>query len=65
MFLGFVVTSANETMLGGNQWKEDSDRLIWSLQKDEKQSNNKAIRAPVVELNPMKIRTFVITVAPE
>jgi len=51
-------------MLGGNQWKEDSDRLIWSLQKDENQSNNKAI-IPVVELNPMEIRTFVITVAPE
>lgn len=65
MFLGFVVTSAQETMLGGNQWKDDSDRLIWSSQENEKQDKNKAIELPAVELNPMEIRTFVIILARE
>jgi len=67
LFPGFVITDAKETMLGGNQWKVDSNRLVWNnTQRDNKEYSNRGIRLPIiVELKPMEIRTFVLTLSRE
>jgi len=63
-----------ETMLGGNEWKKDSKRLDWNTEdnstlkrSDEKQfDKNMEISADwTVTLQPMQIRTFVISLKSE
>lgn len=54
-------------MLGGNQFKKDSNRLTWSslMTKDDFKDKNwseRSYRAELVlELKPMEIRSFIIT----
>ena len=70
MFPGFYITSAEETMLGGNQLKKDSNRLVWSVASSENnkvpneptEQKNKAV--PAVVLQPMQIRSYIITLVP-
>ncbi|EFX74192.1 hypothetical protein DAPPUDRAFT_324586 [Daphnia pulex] len=66
LFPGFTVTSSEETMLGGNQFKKDSNRLVWNVASTSNRNENgqqiwdeRAI--PAVQLKPMEIRTFIIT----
>ncbi len=62
-----------ETMLGGNEWKKDSNRLVWktedhatSKRSDEQVDKNIEISADwTVTLQPMQIRTFVISLKSE
>jgi len=50
-----------EAMLGGNEWKKDSQRLIWK--EHSKRSDGNLVEAGwIVMLIPMQIRTFVLTV---
>ena len=70
MFPGYNIDSAEETMLGGNQFRSDSNRLMWKAEKNIKKENgieniNKhqkehSLAIPDVELNPMEIRTFIL-----
>lgn len=61
---GFTITSIEETMLGGNQFKKDSERLVW---KESSEAHGKPIheKSSVVDienimLHPMQIRTFIL-----
>lgn len=62
-----------EAMLGGNEWKKDSKRLVWNTEdhvtskRSEKQfDKNMEISADwTVTLQPMQIRTFVISLKSE
>jgi lysosomal alpha-mannosidase len=52
-------------MLGGNQFKKDSNRLVWNAAStrneivEQQKWDERAI--PAVQLKPMEIRTFIIT----
>ena len=68
----FIVISAEETVLGGNQWISDSTRLQWNYDKVEplpsfeQQYASLAANAMItVKLDPMEIKTFVIKVIPK
>lgn len=62
----FTITSADETVLGGNQLIRDSTRLQWNYEKDEplpsiNQPPAASAAAKIsVTLNPMEIKTFII-----
>ena len=65
MFPGYNIDSAEETVLGGNQFKSDSNRLLWksSGNKNGLDKNNlyeEPLAIPAIQLNPMEIRTFII-----
>lgn len=65
LFLDFNVDSAEETVLGGNQFKSNSRRLIWkAMQMNEENVDEKINQQPLavsdVELKPMEIRTFIL-----
>jgi hypothetical protein len=65
LFLDFNVDSAEETVLGGNQFKSNSSRLIWkAMQMNEENVDEKINQQPLavsdVELKPMEIRTFIL-----
>ena len=68
MFNGFTITSAEETMLGGNQFKKDSKRLLWTNDPNETQQQhnlstaNTTVDIENVTLQPMQIRTFILKV---
>lgn len=68
LFNGFSITSTEETILGGNQFKKDSKRLVWTDDSNEtpQQKLSRATTAAVdienVTLHPMQIRTFIIKV---
>jgi lysosomal alpha-mannosidase len=53
-------------MLGGNQFKKDSNRLVWNAASTrneivgQEKWDERAI-IPAVQLKPMEIRTFIIT----
>ena len=57
----YTITSAEETMLGANQWALDSDRLVWD-QSLSSSSVKQQKDETVITLDPMDIRTFVITI---
>ncbi|XP_046648826.1 lysosomal alpha-mannosidase-like isoform X2 [Daphnia pulicaria] len=62
LFPGFAITSAEETILGGNQLKKDSQRLVWHSSSD-KQTNVRSSHSdefPDLDLQPMEIRTFIL-----
>ncbi|XP_057366002.1 lysosomal alpha-mannosidase-like [Daphnia carinata] len=63
LFPGFTIVSAEETMLGGNQFKKDSNRLIWNAastgSKADQQMGEERIAA--VLLRPMEIRSYILT----
>ena len=55
-------------MLGGNQFKKDSSRLVWNVastkNEDEAQrglDENDSRAIPAVTLQPMEIRSFIVT----
>lgn len=69
MFNGFYITFAEETMLGGNQFKKDSKRFSWKESNDNKNtkpSETYAEHAVVdienVTLQPMQIRTLILSI---
>jgi len=57
-------------MLGGNQWKQDSNRLLWNKANQiiqNQSSRDGLIDIPdatvdSIQLIPMQIRSFVMTV---
>jgi len=61
LFNGLSITSIQEAMLGGNEWKKDSQRLVWT----DTTSNNKLLDEIdanlTITLSPMQIRTFILT----
>ncbi|XP_023318565.1 lysosomal alpha-mannosidase isoform X1 [Trichogramma pretiosum] len=65
LFSTFTIHSVRETVLSANQWIEDLNRLQWQSEGNEVPvGNNKSepiIDSFVVRLNPMEIRTFIIT----
>lgn len=68
----FTITSAEETTLAANQWKKDASRFKWkTLSQDEVRPwRSSRISADQsgrisVELQPMEIRTFVVTLEPK
>lgn len=52
-------------MLGGNQFKKDSNRLVWNVASTTNEVGTQQLRderaIPAVKLQPMEIRTFIIT----
>lgn len=67
LFKGFEITSLEETVLGGNMWKKDLNRLKWSILNNDKKStnphlsiNSDEISTKEIVLNPMQIRSFVL-----
>ncbi len=56
-------------MLGGNEWKKDSKRMIWAASHQD--STNFKLLLDDTEahltiiLNPMQIRTFIVSLVPE
>lgn len=56
-------------MLGGNQYKKDSSRLVWNVAASDKASedstqtghNERAI--PAITLKPMEIRSFILSLS--
>nr|CAH0110923.1 unnamed protein product [Daphnia galeata] len=61
LFLGFAIISAEETVLGGNQLKKESQRLVWySSDKQKSIGRSSHSEFPDVELQPMEIRTFIL-----
>jgi len=61
------VTSIEETLLGGNQLKKDSKRLIWKesneTQKQERLSISETINnLEKIVLYPMQIRSFTLSI---
>jgi len=66
LFSDFSIESMQETMLGTNEWKEDSQRLVWEGNHDDQSANNETIQADLfVTLNQQQIRTFIISVLAE
>jgi len=72
LFPGHSIQSVRETMLGGNQYKEKSHRLSWKIESTcsnvEECGTNKPIQYSTsrstgneFELQPMDIRTFIIS----
>lgn len=69
LFPGFTVSSMNETTLGGNQWIEDSNRLVWNKagqkmvgdEEMDNRSDHEPAAASAVSLQPMQIRTYIVT----
>ncbi|XP_032794592.1 lysosomal alpha-mannosidase [Daphnia magna] len=59
LFPGFVIMSAEETILGGNQFRKDSQRLIWNSTDRQHNNSKRLTKFPDVELQPMEIRTFI------
>lgn len=59
LFPGFTITSAEETLLGGNQFKKDSHRLVWNTSGNEGNGQARS-KFPDIELKPMEIRTFTL-----
>ena len=57
-------------MLGGNQYKEDSQRLSWIVQgrstNDEKEDDATPSqeRATDIVMHPMAIRTYILKLVP-
>ena len=69
LFNGFQITSAEETMLGGNQFKKDSKRLVWKelnhtqdKNLSETNAGHKVVDIENVILYPMQIRTFILSI---
>jgi len=66
LFRDFSIESMQETMLGTNEWKEDSQRLVWGDHHDDRPANNETVQADLfVTLNQQQIRTFIISVLAE
>jgi len=65
LFNGLSITSIQEAMLGGNEWKKDSQRLVWT----DTTSNNELLGEIdanlTITLSPMQIRTFILTLISE
>ncbi|KZS14072.1 putative Alpha-mannosidase [Daphnia magna] len=59
LFPGFVIMSAEETILGGNQFRKDSQRLIWNSTDRQHNNSKRLTKFPDIELQPMEIRTFI------
>jgi len=56
-------------MLGGNEWKKDSKRLVWRDHDDNQSINSQAFKTIEndlsVTLKLKEIRTFIITLLPQ
>lgn len=65
-FDGFSITSVEETTLGGNQLKKDSQRFFWKevneLQKKNSSETSTVVDIENIVLHPMQIRTFIIKI---
>lgn len=68
LFPGFTVVALQETLLGGNQYKSEFNRLPWNVDSMEHSAKNYAVngvyddkvRYSAIQLKPMEIRTFVM-----
>ncbi|XP_051165377.1 lysosomal alpha-mannosidase-like [Leptopilina boulardi] len=68
LFAAFIVTSVGETTLGGNQWLNKNNRLIWNSNENDNLENNQFFEPLnftssdeiIVQLKPMQIRTFIV-----
>jgi len=64
LFNDFSIKSAEETMLGGNQLKKESKRLVWTESNGPQKQNILVKNADVdianILLHPMQIRTFIL-----
>ena len=62
------MTSIEETLLGGNQLKKDSKRLIWKESNEIKKQAERLSKSETVTnlenivLNPMQIRSFILSI---
>uniref|UniRef100_A0A182M1X9 alpha-mannosidase n=1 Tax=Anopheles culicifacies TaxID=139723 RepID=A0A182M1X9_9DIPT len=67
LFADVNVVSVRETTLAGNQWKEDSKRMVYGLGQNQQgiMSPNVVGNQFLVELKPMEIRTYVGCPAPK
>lgn len=56
-------------MLGGNEWKKDSKRLVWTDTYQESTINNELVddieANLTIILKPRQIRTFILTLISE
>ncbi|XP_011309552.1 lysosomal alpha-mannosidase-like [Fopius arisanus] len=69
LFAYFTIKEVRETTLGANQWIEDMRRLKWVIQSNEVPDQlQESVTLPVnngtiaILLNPMEIRTFIISI---
>jgi len=67
LITGYTITGADEMMLGANQYKADSDRLPWNVAASAQSTTGKVQLQPLaitdIELKPMEIRTFLVTIS--
>ena len=67
LITGYTITGADEMMLGANQYKADSDRLPWNVAASGQSTTGKVQLQPLaitdIELKPMEIRTFLVTIS--
>ncbi|XP_050094316.1 lysosomal alpha-mannosidase-like [Anopheles aquasalis] len=65
LFQGYQIISIRETTLAGNQWMDDVQRLVYGGSKAKQNGANgteKSHPTPYqIVLNPMQIRTYVVT----
>jgi len=68
LFLGFTIVNLEETLLGGNQYKGDSNRLSWNVNSMDNSAKDcvidsgfeEEIAYSAIQLKPMEIRTFMM-----
>ncbi|XP_048525102.1 lysosomal alpha-mannosidase, partial [Dendroctonus ponderosae] len=69
LFATFTIKSLRETTLGGNQWLEDNERMIFKSLYQSDGLNSRPVAEELgefaVTLNPMEIRTFIIQIEPK
>ncbi|KAH1004273.1 hypothetical protein HUJ04_004052 [Dendroctonus ponderosae] len=69
LFATFTIKSLRETTLGGNQWLEDNERMIFKSLYQSDGLNYRPVAEELgefaVTLNPMEIRTFIIQIEPK
>jgi len=61
----FVIDEVDEMMLGGNVKTSDSNRFHWKVEGEEDTGHEYSQHSqslPMVELKPMEIRTFLISI---
>ena len=72
LFKGFDITSLEETVLGGNMWNKELNRLKWNAANGEETKfknssrhfkNSEDISNGNIVLHPMQIRSFILQTA--
>ena len=69
LFPGFTIVNLEETLLGGNQYKSDSNRFSWNVSSMDNSAKDcviddggfeEEIAYSAIQLKPMEIRTFMM-----